>query len=45
MAGRLAGKVTRIGDGASEQGAVEATLFAKEGTRTVLGDMLHVEGQ
>lgn len=45
MAGRLAGKVVLISGGARGQGAVEGTLFAREGARVVLGDILDGEGQ
>jgi cyclopentanol dehydrogenase len=42
---RLAGKVALISGGARGMGAVEARLFAKEGARIVLGDVLEPEGK
>ena len=42
---RLEGKVALISGGARGMGAVEARLFAKEGARVVLGDVLEVEGR
>ncbi len=42
---RLAGKVALISGGARGMGAVEARLFAKEGARVVLGDVLEAEGK
>ena len=42
---RLAGKVALISGGARGMGAVEARLFAKEGARVVLGDVLDGEGK
>src|ERR1043166_3924381 len=40
MAGRLAGKVALISGGSRGQGEVEGRLFAQEGARVVLGDIL-----
>ncbi|MGH7961385.1 MAG: glucose 1-dehydrogenase [Candidatus Binatia bacterium] len=45
MAGRLDGKVALISGGARGQGATEGKLFAREGTKIVLGDVLDEEGQ
>jgi NAD(P)-dependent dehydrogenase (short-subunit alcohol dehydrogenase family) len=45
MAGRLQGKVALISGGARGQGAVEGKLFAREGAKIVLGDILDGEGQ
>jgi NAD(P)-dependent dehydrogenase (short-subunit alcohol dehydrogenase family) len=42
---RLAGKVALISGGARGMGAEEGRLFAKEGARVVLGDVLEVEGK
>jgi NAD(P)-dependent dehydrogenase (short-subunit alcohol dehydrogenase family) len=42
---RLAGKVALISGGARGMGAVEARLFAREGARVVLGDVLDAEGR
>jgi cyclopentanol dehydrogenase len=41
---RLDGKVALISGGARGQGAAVACLFAKEGARVVLGDLLESEG-
>ena len=42
---RLAGKVVLISGGARGMGAAEARLFAREGARVVLGDVLDAEGK
>jgi 3alpha(or 20beta)-hydroxysteroid dehydrogenase len=44
MTGRLHGKVAIISGGARGQGAAEARLFAAEGARVVVGDVLDDEG-
>ncbi|MSQ11284.1 MAG: glucose 1-dehydrogenase [Dehalococcoidia bacterium] len=41
---RLKGKVAIISGGARGQGAAEARLFAKEGVKVVIGDVLDAEG-
>jgi 3alpha(or 20beta)-hydroxysteroid dehydrogenase len=42
---RLKGKVILISGGARGQGAAEARLFASEGARVVIGDVLEPEGR
>src|SRR5262245_7276445 len=41
---RLAGKIALISGGARGMGAVEAKLFAREGAKLVVGDVLDKEG-
>ena len=43
--GRLDGKVAIISGGARGQGATEARMFAREGAKVVLGDVLDEEGK
>ena len=42
---RLKGKVILISGGARGQGAAEARLFAAEGARVVIGDLLESKGR
>jgi NAD(P)-dependent dehydrogenase (short-subunit alcohol dehydrogenase family) len=42
---RLAGKVALISGGASGMGQSEAVIFAREGARVVVGDILEAEGK
>ncbi len=43
--GRLDGKVAIISGGARGQGATEARMFAREGAKVVLGDVLDEQGK
>jgi cyclopentanol dehydrogenase len=43
--GRLGGKVAIVSGGARGQGATEAKMFAREGAKVVLGDVLDEEGK
>ena len=42
---RLAGKVALVSGGASGMGQSEATIFAREGARVVVGDVLEAQGR
>ena len=42
---RLAGKVAMVTGGASGMGKSEATIFAREGARVVIADLLEAEGK
>src|SRR5437588_8934927 len=43
--GRLEGKVAIVSGGARGQGAAEARLFAAEGARVMIGDVLDAEAE
>ena len=42
---RLAGKVALVSGGASGMGQSEATIFAKEGAKVIVADVLEAEGK
>jgi NAD(P)-dependent dehydrogenase (short-subunit alcohol dehydrogenase family) len=42
---RLAGKVAVVSGGASGMGQSEAMIFAREGARVVVADLLETEGR
>jgi 3(or 17)beta-hydroxysteroid dehydrogenase len=42
---RLAGKVALVSGGASGMGQSEATIFAREGAKVVVGDLLEAQGK
>jgi cyclopentanol dehydrogenase len=45
VAGRLSGKVALISGAARGQGEAEARLFAREGAKVLLGDVMDAEGE
>src|SRR5512132_1274218 len=42
---RLAGKVALVSGGASDMGRSEATIFAREGAKVIVGDLLEAQGK